>query len=184
MLTVIENLKRRYANLSGTGFSEKLMYAVFVRLKQVLFSNGVIDLNGLRTRPVKKHLPHREELSSSSRIVCLTGLGHSGSGAVADLLSEYDEVQVMSHVDTNGSLRNASTEEFDLLCGAGGLFSLEEAFVTRNERVRDLAVKLFLRFVDSIKKRKITLNFQKLCAIIYINNNTLAISTTEQAEIR
>ena len=147
---MIGKLKRRYANLSGTGFSEKLMYAVFVRLKQTLFNRGVVDLNGSRTQPVKEHRPHKDTPSPSPRIVCLTGFGHSGSGAVADLLSEYDEVQVVSHIDPDGSLRKASEEEFDLLCGAGGLFSIEEAFKTRNERVRDLAVKLFLRFVDSL----------------------------------
>ena len=147
---MIKGSLRRYANLSGQGFSEKLMYAVFVRLKQALFNRGVVDLNGSRTQPVKEHLPHKEKPSLSSRIVCLTGFGHSGSGAVADLLSEYEEVQVVSHIDPDGSLRKASEEEFDLLCGAGGLFSIEEAFMTRNERVRDLAVKLFLRFVDSL----------------------------------
>lgn len=151
MLTMIENLKRRYANLSGTGFSEKSMYAAFVRLKQTLFKRGVVDLNGSRTWPVKGHRPHKDALSPlPQRIVCLTGFGHSGSGAVADLLSEYDEVQVMSHIDLNGSLRSVSAEEFDLLCGAGGLFSLEDAFNTNNERVRDLTVKMFLRFVDSL----------------------------------
>ena len=142
----------RYRNLPGGNLPERLAYVCHRLLTRFLVGRRVLDINGERTKPIcgfSKWIPENER-RQQQRLVCISGLGHSGSGALADLLSEYDGVDVRSFVDSNGSLKKASSQEFDILRYSGGLFSLENAFRTGNESHRDAAVKAFLHFVSSL----------------------------------
>lgn len=147
----MKRLYRRYQNFPGNNLLERSAYVCHVLLTRFLVGRHVLDINGGRLKPIcgfSTWIPEAER--RQQRLVCISGLGHSGSGALADLLSEYDGVDVRSFVDSNGSLKKTSSQEFDLLRYAGGVFSLENAFLTGNESHRDAAVKTFLHFVADL----------------------------------
>jgi len=145
MADVIERIIR----LPGNSFVEKLEYALWKKLGYSLAGRGIIYRNG-EVIAKKSEISHKEshcESASVPRVICLTGFGHSGSGAVADLLSEYDGVTVQGFIDKNGSLRQTSGMEFDILRHAGGLFDLEKAVLSQNPFLQDAAVKSFMSLV-------------------------------------
>ena len=61
-------------------------------------------------------------------VVSVQGFGYSGSGAVIDLLREYDTLQVLGYVDIEGTKTDVSNkfEEINILRVAGGLFEIEK----------------------------------------------------------
>ena len=147
----VKKIHLRYQNLPGNNLLEKWAYVCHTLLMRFLVKRRVLDTNGERIKPIcgfSKWIPNTER--RQQRLVCVSGLGHSGSGAVADLLAEYEGVDVRSFADSNGSLKETSSQEFDLLRYAGGVFSLENAFYTKNESHRDAAVKSFLHFVAEL----------------------------------
>ena len=136
------NIRQRYRNLPGGGIVDKVLY-VAMRLAQREF---------LRRNP--PHEPSKEVLRPElmpkntkiyKELICVTGFGHSGSGAVADLLSEYSSVTVASNPDPNGSLRVRAAEdiEFDVVRGAGGLFAIEGVISKPNVHSQDAVCKMF-----------------------------------------
>lgn len=110
-------------------------------LKRVIYQNGetVPDKTGFLTASKNARCPNR--------IVCVTGFGHSGSGVINDLLSEYDGMSVQGFLDKNGSLREDSGMEFDLLRHAGGLFDIERAMQSENAFIQDGVIKAFIALV-------------------------------------
>ena len=126
-------------------------YLVFKSLMFSLKRKKIVDESGCLC--VRRH-KIREKLSAGdgkryNRLVSLIGFFYSGSGAVADLLSEYSSASVFSCVGDDGSLRKDSkySGEFDMLRHLGGIFSLEMAFQTKNVFVRDSMIRIFLRMV-------------------------------------
>lgn len=67
-------------------------------------------------------------------IVSVQGFGYSGSGAVVDLLREYDTTHVIGYVDDEGSVasKNIKCDEVDVLRLAGGLFEVEKYLGSNN----------------------------------------------------
>ncbi len=67
-------------------------------------------------------------------VVAVQGFGYSGSGAVVDLLREYDVTLVLGGVDKEGSLTSLeqSFGEVDILRLAGGLFEVEKYLGSNN----------------------------------------------------
>lgn len=67
-------------------------------------------------------------------VVTVQGFGYSGSGAVVDLLREYDTNLVIGSVDYEGSVatRDKHCEEIDILRLAGGLFEVEKYIGSNN----------------------------------------------------
>lgn len=67
-------------------------------------------------------------------IVSVNGFGYSGSGAVVDLLREYDSTHVIGFVDDEGSVasRDFKCDEVDVLRLAGGLFEVEKYIGSNN----------------------------------------------------
>lgn len=85
------------------------------------------------------------------KIICLGGFGHSGSGALLDLLSEFENTTTIGYHDTNDGSQAKNEEnfiEFDILRRYGGIFDLAEAFTTRNSNVRDFKLKNFITLVE------------------------------------
>lgn len=72
--------------------------------------------------------------SPFSTIVAVQGFGFSGSGAVVDLLREYDSTLVLGGVDREGSITSIeqSFGEVDVLRLAGGLFEVEKYLGSNN----------------------------------------------------
>ena len=146
----------------------RLCYKIWKHCNKTLMNKKVLSVSlivpPVQPKPVspvqpKPILPAPQFLSvpwkmprqSFDRMICLSGFGFSGSGAVADILSEFNNVTVCSYADPDGSLRKNTAEnslEIDLLRHAGGLFSLEQAFTTRNIFLRDVALKRFIEFCE------------------------------------
>lgn len=71
-----------------------------------------------------------EEQSKFRQIVSVQGFGYSGSGAVVDLLREYDNCRTLGYVSPIGSLTPTSEDvgEINFVRLTGGLLHLGEAF--------------------------------------------------------
>ena len=84
-------------------------------------------------------------------LVAVTGFGYSGSGALLDFLSEFEDVTVFSDADPDGSLRdknyNNGTNELNLFRHVGGLFFLEKFFPSLNIFIQDGIIKMFIMLV-------------------------------------
>ena len=136
----------RWKSMSGHSTISRLKWFLYKALwldlvrKGVIYGNGTLRRNNDSTCVIEDYLQPKE-------IVCVTGFGHSGSGAVVDLLSEYASTQVEGYVDQNGSLRKEAGREFDILRHAGGIFCLEDAVQNKNPFVQDAFVKLFLALI-------------------------------------
>ena len=135
-----------WKSMKGYSTFSKLKWCFYKALRRDLLKRGVIYGNGA-LRIIKEATQCDEDYLQPKKIVCITGFGHSGSGAVVDLLSEYACNSVEGFVDHNCSLRKNSGREFDILRHAGGLFSLEDAVQNPNPFIQDACVKLFMALV-------------------------------------
>lgn len=118
----------------------------------------------------RKSQNHQQPDTSQSYqcIISVQGLGYTGSGAVLDLLCEFDDFNVV------GSVKNPDKSrldhigfEFDLIRLAGGLFELEEYVCnSRNLFIGDAIIHQFIKLVqmqslfkDSAEYRTIVYSF-------------------------
>lgn len=136
----------RWKSMRGHSTFSKIKWLLYKALWLDLLKEGVIYGNGA-LRKINDSTCAVENYRQPKEIVCITGFGHSGSGAVIDLLSEYDCTCVEGYVDKNGSLRKEAGREFDILRHAGGIFCLENAVQNKNPFVQDASVKLFLALI-------------------------------------
>ena len=76
------------------------------------------------------HVPFVQPNNTYDNLVCITGFGHSGSGAVLDFLTEFNNTTVFGFYDKefSGFKKDVPTGEVNLFRCAGGLFDIEEAF--------------------------------------------------------
>lgn len=146
-MDAVDKLLATYKNLAGRGVVQKSAYATYKILHRFLLSKNVVDTNGLRLVPRKPFLQSAGGNNAGRSVVCVTGFGHSGSGAVVDLLSEYKGVDVIGLTDKNGSLREDSGFEFDFLRATGGLFSIEAQYHGNGWFPMGDAIRMFLRLV-------------------------------------
>lgn len=86
-------------------------------------------------------------------VVSLQGLGHTGSGAVLDLLREYEKTVVVGVVDEVGSLstKDESRWEMDFARRAGGLFEIEKYLTIHNLSFQDALLHRFMLGVQHSK---------------------------------
>ncbi|MBQ0089714.1 MAG: hypothetical protein KBT27_10345 [Prevotellaceae bacterium] len=80
-----------------------------------------------------KHISLKNE-SGFDNIISVQGFGYSGSGAVLDLLREYDNMSVVGHVDKEGSVTKDVTIDYevDFIRIAGGLLEVEKYLDSHN----------------------------------------------------
>ena len=91
----------------------------------------------------KEYIPPQ---NTYKKVICACGFGDSGSGAVTDLLSEFDNITVIGDHDIHGGSplskdKKVPRFEVDIFRCYGGLFDLEGAFepVTHTSIVKILA---------------------------------------------
>lgn len=100
---------------------------------------------------LKKNAPVTNSQNRCENIISVTGFGYSGSGAMLDLLTEFENITVLSDADPDGSLRtknyNNGTNELNLLRHSGGIFFLEKFFPSNNIFLHDCAVKMFIALI-------------------------------------
>jgi hypothetical protein len=113
-------------------------------------------------------------------IVSVQGFGHSGSGAVIDLLREIPKATVLGGVDSNGS-QSATKEalpEFDIIRVSGGLLEIEKLINSDNIFITDALINRFIllleNFVNHSNSRNeiqiLLLNFMDKIIDFSINN--------------
>lgn len=132
MRRYIRSLKywlNRYPGLSRFSVVE---YLVFRALKERLLKNKVIDSSeGI---PLTGRAdPGLINAQKYSQLICVSGFGNSGSGAMEDLLSEYADTTVIGYVEPDGSQRERNLEtdfEFDICRNPGGLFDIEKTLAS------------------------------------------------------
>lgn len=94
-------------------------------------------------------VPYEEPKCTYKKIICTLGFGHSGSGAVLDLLSEFSNTTILGFHDNNGSQYDKkSYGELDFARRFGGVFDLETAFKLNNNNIRDYKLKCFITLTE------------------------------------
>lgn len=91
--------------------------------------------------------------NENKRIISIQGFGYSGSGAVRDLLWEYDGVQVWGAFELDSIANPMSIDyntvgEIDFLRLSGGLFELERYIGCKNFFINDAAIKRFITLLN------------------------------------
>lgn len=120
----IANFRRQYPGLS---VSQSFLLMLRRLITGHLVDSGVLDASGfMAVRRLKEY--NSREVSVYRQLVAVSGFGYSGSGAVLDLLSEYEDTTVVGYVDPDGSLRKGTPGqdyEVGFLRGTFGLFGIE-----------------------------------------------------------
>lgn len=114
-------------------------------------------------------IPYNAPKNTYKKLICVTGFGHSGSGAILDYLSEFENVTVLGFHDENGTGYKAKDKkldcEVDFIRCVGGVFDIEKAFSYGGYFYGDYAVKLFLHIAEYFYRRGGIYNnkFWQLC---------------------
>ena len=140
-------LRSVYKSLPRCNVLEKVLYVCYKLLSKHLSAHGLIDTNGQSISPRIPYFQHRTSFVEPKMIVSVTGFGHSGSGAVLDLLSEYEDVTTIGYADKESG-RMQCQFEFDFMRRPWGLFDLERAFAKDAPYVLpDSCLKSFLQYI-------------------------------------
>ncbi len=100
-------------------------------------------------------VPYNKPLSTYKNLVCITGFGYSGSGAVIDYLSEFSNTTILGHHDMAFSQAGKGIEEnqnleIGFICDLGGIMWLENEIINSSNFLhKDYAVKLFLHIAEN-----------------------------------
>lgn len=86
-------------------------------------------------------------------VISIQGFGYSGSGALVDLLREYDNCNVFGYVDAEGSLstQQIAAGEMDFMRHSGGIFDIEKHIEDNNVFQNDLVLHNYLKLVSSTR---------------------------------
>lgn len=121
------------------------------------------------------------EDSPFQTIVSVQGFGYSGSGAIVDLLREYESVLVIGNVDLEGASSSSALrfEEMNILRLSGGLFEVEKYLGTNNIYQNDALLHRLINLIESseiyTKYEKSSLyfcEFLRRISIIYTNSTS------------
>jgi hypothetical protein len=151
-MNFVEKKFNKWSNNPGVSKWEKCLFAFARHIVKYLMRREIINDRGnvntwlINGNATISETSHCAPMHHYEQLVCLTGFGHSGSGAVGDLLSEYSNVTSNVYADKNGSVRNNVSQcvEFDILRHMGGLFSLEDVLTRGNIFQQDACLRMFL----------------------------------------
>lgn len=103
-------------------------------------------------------------ISKYNTIISVCGFGYSGSGAVIDLLREYNSIGVLGNVEKEATKtsNDKNTGEIDYLRVAGGLFDLELNISISNIFLKDQAIHRFISLVEKSVLYRNSPDFQLL----------------------
>lgn len=133
---IIEIIKKDYVGLNYSILENEVLFAI--RL--------IITPNGENSSKIKEadsiYRPQISEPRYKSHFktpVVILGTGHSGSGAVKDLLTELDNTTVLGYRDESDT-----GFEVDFVSRIGGIFSLEKALSSQNIYIQAFYLRLFV----------------------------------------
>ena len=141
-MSLIKTIVSRYRSLPPLPFADKMKFAILRSLYKDLTSRKIVDTDcSLMTSRFRKAVVKTD--CRCEKLICLCGFGWSGSGAVIDLLDEYENVSAyLEAQDESGELVRF-LPEIDIFRTVGGLFDLERVFDCGNIMIRDAALRLF-----------------------------------------
>ncbi len=110
-------------------------------------------IDKLKSMRKRYTVPYTVPKHTYKNLICSTGFGHSGSGAVLDYLTEFDNTTVLGYYNKDYSgfrkkFNRSSLSEVDFIRCAGGVFDLEYAFNRGNYFLDDFSVELFLSIAE------------------------------------
>ena len=143
----------RFQQQHGQTYFEKSLYLIWHRTFDALVRRKVLWPNGQIRFTTQRKSVAATANKQYEKLVCLTGFGHSGSGAVLDLLSEYDNVTAKGFIDADGSARTceqADAIECVFAPLAGGIWTLEKILPNGSMQEMDAFIKLFLAGISSM----------------------------------
>ena len=151
LINRIRNIRRLCRLAPQLGFVGRILFAVTEMIGYKLRKYGLKDSYGgySALNPYNPYLPCSiNGKRMYETLICVSGSGYSGSGAILDLLEEYDDLTALHFCDLDSG-RGSGGVEFDLLRQFGGLFWLEEIFDRKHfEPMTNGAVLLFLNLVE------------------------------------
>lgn len=131
---------------------------------------GKVKLKFVKENTIVKEykVPYIPPKKNFKTLICLTGFGHSGSGAILDFLSEYNNTTVYGYHDSycSGFINTKdSGYEMDFIRCVGGFFDLEKVFNSSGYYNDDHAIKVFLHVVEYFYRKGSLFNDEvwKLC---------------------
>lgn len=90
------------------------------------------------------------------QIISVQGFGYSGSGAIVDVMREYECNRVWggydienTPVDSKKEIKQQPRAEIDIMRLSGGILELEKLITEQNVFIKDAAIRRFISLVDS-----------------------------------
>jgi len=154
-MLMYEKILRLKRQLPQLGWVERLLYAVSELIQRHQRGFEIKDIWGqyVANPPFVPYWSSEVSTQTYSQLVAVMGCGHSGSGAVLDLLAEYDGVSTFYNHELDSGNQNQMGVEFEILRHSGGLFMLEKAVTEQYEAQQDAVVKQFLNLCEWLYKR-------------------------------
>lgn len=148
-MSLIKTIVSRYRSLPPLPFADKMKFAILRSLYKDLTSRKIVDTDcSLMTSRFRKAVVKTD--CRCEKLICLCGFGWSGSGAVIDLLDEYENVSAYLEAKDELGERVRFLPEIDIFRTVGGLFDLERVFDSGNIMIRDAALRLFFARVKEL----------------------------------
>lgn len=97
-------------------------------------------------------VPYTPPKKSYENLICLTGFGHSGSGALLDYLAEFEDTTVFGYHDVQYSgkprKKNEKVFEIDLFRLPCCVFDIEKVLNKGNHLLENQVIKMFIHFAQ------------------------------------
>jgi len=90
--------------------------------------------------------------STYEKLITIQGCGYSGSGALVDLMSEFDNCTVIGYHDPADTKMQVTDNQFevDFMRLSGGILELERVVESNNIFIKDAAIKRFITLSEFI----------------------------------
>lgn len=98
-------------------------------------------------------VPYKKPQSVYEKLICVTGFLYSGSGAVIDLLSEYDNITTIAYSDKESAKKQKLQQEVEFFSSFGGVLELEQSFMFYYPYLNDLHIKMFITSAEYMYKK-------------------------------
>ena len=139
MLKISVLLKNIFSIVNAKDKKHKIITILGIKIK--------IKRNKYNTFEFSRYVPATK---TYKKLICINGFGHSGSGAVLDYLTEFNNITVLGYHDkhSSGIKNNENLDEIKILRCNGGIFDLEKYLSFHNFGSGTHAIKSFFKVVE------------------------------------
>ena len=114
----------------------------FQKIKNINLDKKIKNKN---SKTLFYSVPYSNNEKNYNYLICLTGFGCSGSGAILDYLTEFDNTSVFGYHDYN---KSNNYPEFNFFRCPGSIFDLEKNINSDGYFNEDHAIKVFLHILE------------------------------------